>query len=183
MQEIWDRITARLAELDRLTEIRLLPGATSSELASLGRHLGVKLPLELDSFFRIHNGQNGGIGLVFGHTLLPVEQIRKQWDSWRDIDEQEMNRDSAVFMKSSPDGFIKPLYSNNLWIPITHDWSGNHFGLDFDPDFKGQEGQVIMFGADQDTKQLVAHDFPTFVDKFVTHLESAEWQEDSFQLL
>lgn len=182
MQEIWNRITARLVQLDRLTETRLLSGATSTELASLELHLGVKLPVELHDLLAIHNGQEGGIGLVFGHTMLSVEQIRQQWDSWRNIDEEEMNRDCAEFMKSSPDGFIKPLYCNNRWIPITHDWGGNHFGLDFDPDFKGQEEQVITFGTDEDTKQLVARDFPTFVERFVTHLESAAWQEDHFRL-
>lgn len=36
-----------------------------------------------------------------------------------------MNADCADFMPSRPEGYVKPLYTNRLWIPLTTDGSGN----------------------------------------------------------
>mgnify|MGYP006198197397 CR=1 FL=1 len=46
-------------------------------------------------------------------------------------------------------GAVDPAYINPRWIPLTHDGSGNHIGLDFDPWPGGRVGQVILFGRDE----------------------------------
>lgn len=176
MQHYWDRVTARLSELGCLAEMNILSGATETELQDLESHLGVQLPEALRAFLKVHNGQGEGAGIAFGFQLLSTQEIRQQWDNWRSIDEEEMNRDCADFMGSSPEGFIKAMYCNKKWIPITHDWGGNHIGIDFDPDEKGHNGQVIAFGRDEDIKRVIAGGFPAFVVQLVEFLERATWQ-------
>lgn len=86
-----------------------------------------------------------------------------------------MNADCADLMASNPKGFIKPVYTNRLWIPLTTDSGGNHVGLDYDPDTKGSVGQVVRFGRDEDTKRLVAASFDDFVSCLVSAMKTARW--------
>ena len=112
---------------------------------------------------------------MYGYQMLSVVEIRASWDNWRAIDEKGMNKDCAVFMSSSPVGFIKPLYTNRHWIPLAHDWGGNYIGLDFDPDIKGTVGQVIRYGRDEDEKKLIATTHNAFLDLLVTDLNKTKW--------
>jgi len=180
MVETWVRIERRLAQLGCLEAMALRPGADAQEIERLETHLGVKLPDSLRQSLAIHDGQDG-FGLAYGTELLSVAGIRQQWDNWRALDEDAMNADSADMMGSAPSGFIKPLYSNRAWIPLTHDAGGNHIGLDFDPDTLGQRGQVIAFGRDEDVKRLLANSFDTFLESCAAWLEAATWNGTHFE--
>jgi cell wall assembly regulator SMI1 len=174
MQDQWMRIKERLESLGCLEQMALLPGASQAQIEALEEHMGVTLPAALKEFLAVHNGQ-GGFGLIYGSEFLSVSGIRQEWDNWRSIDETEMNEDCAEFMGSEPNGFIKPLYCNRAWIPLTHDGGGNHFGLDLDPDILGKSGQVIAFGRDEDIKRLLANSFELFVEECIAWLERAVW--------
>ncbi|WP_185825827.1 SMI1/KNR4 family protein [Xanthomonas sp. SI] len=174
MHEQWNRIESRLAELGCLDAIALRQGTDLAALHGLEQHLGVALPDSVKTFLLAHDGQDGP-GLFFGQQLLSVAGIRAQWDTWRSIDEAEMNADCAEFMRSDPEGAIKPMYCNRAWIPLTHDWGGNHHGLDFGPDIQGHSGQIIAFGRDEDTKVRLASDFQKYVETLIEWLQSATW--------
>lgn len=174
MEQMWDRIERRLAELGCLEAMALRPGADPQAIAHLEQHLGVALPDAVRRFLAIHDGQDGS-GLMFGDTLLSVAAIERQWNGWRELDEAEMNADCADFMASEPAGVIKPMYCNPAWIALTHDGGGNHVGLDFDPDTLGQPGQVIAFGRDEDTKRLLANSFSEYLENTIAWLERARW--------
>ncbi|MBH1542146.1 SMI1/KNR4 family protein, partial [Stenotrophomonas maltophilia] len=104
-----------------------------------------------------------------------------QWQGWREIEAAGMNEDCAEFMESSPAGVVKPMYTNARWIPLTHDGGGNHMGLDFDPDSDGAEGQMITFGADEDTKYLLAPTFAEFAEKAVEWISQASWNGENLE--
>ncbi|NHZ90783.1 KNR4-like cell wall assembly/cell proliferation coordinating protein [Massilia sp. CCM 8733] len=174
MEQLWARIERRLAELGCLDKMALRPGADPQAIAQLERHLGVVLPDPVKRFLAIHDGQDG-TGLVDGYTLLSIAGIQQQWDGWRELDEEAMNADCADSMGSEPAGTIKPMYTNPAWIALTHDYGGNHVGLDLDPDLLGQPGQVIAFGRDEDVKRLLANSFPEYMDIYVAWLERARW--------
>ena len=55
-----------------------------------------------------------------------------------------------------PEGAVDPAYINPRWIPLTHDGSGNHIGLDMDPWPGGRVGQIILYGRDEDVKTVLA---------------------------
>lgn len=174
MKERWDQIKERLAELKCLNEMKLRAGASSTAIRALQDHIDIELPESLKAFLSVHDGQDG-FGLFRGYQLLSTDGIRREWDNWRSIDEEEMNRECADFMASAPEGFIKPMYTNRLWIPLTSDAGGNHFGLDYDPDHLGCVGQAIAFGRDEDTKRLLASDFAAFVEQCTAWLRAAKW--------
>ncbi|TKC80195.1 KNR4-like cell wall assembly/cell proliferation coordinating protein [Trinickia terrae] len=175
MKAQWDRIEQWLSTKGCLEQMRLRAGASTSGIEGLEAHLGVRLSESLKAFLSVHDGQDETVGLVGGELLLSIEGIRQEWDLWRSLDEEAMNADSADFMASHPEGFIKPMYTNRLWIPLTKDWGGNHIGLDYDPDEKGSSGQVIRFGRDEETKRLIADSFEDFVGKLVLAVGASEW--------
>jgi cell wall assembly regulator SMI1 len=155
--------------------MNLREGASRESLASLEEHLGVALPKSVWEFLAIHDGQDRGPGLTDSGYILSVGGIRANWNMWRDIDEDEMNEDCAELMRSQPEGFIKAMYTNPRWIPLTSDEGGNHIGLDFDPAELGSLGQVIAFGRDEDTKRLLANSFEAFVENLANSLVGLKW--------
>ncbi len=178
MPTTWDDLEALAGRTGQLGALALRAGASTAALDDLERHLGVTLPPSLRAFLAAHDGQErAGRGLFFGSEFLGVEGIRAQWDTWRGIDEDAMNADCADDMGSQPAGVVRPLYTNRGWIPLTHDFGGNHVGLDFDPDVAGHPGQVITFGRDVEVKRLVAPDFDAFLDRFAD-----QWRSGPFTL-
>lgn len=171
---IWNAIKAILIEKGCLDQMELRPGSSEQALRDLEQHVGVALPGLLRDLLLIHDGQ-AGHGLLLGWQMLSADAIRCAWDGWRNIDEADMNADCAEFMASEPPGTIKPMYTNSRWIPLTHDAGGNHHGLDFDPDLHGTLGQLIVFGSDEDTKVLIAHDFAAFMARAIQWLRDAHW--------
>ncbi len=60
-------------------------------------------------------------------ALLPLPDLLQNWDQWAGFEAQE---DMDEFAASNPEGFVQPKYSTRGWIPLTHDGSGNHIGVD-----------------------------------------------------
>ena len=156
----------------------LRPGATNRDITDLERHAGVVFSSTVREFYLTHDGQDGS-GLMFGQSLLSIAAVRAKWDVWRSLDEEAMNADCAEFMRSDPPGVIRPMYCNRAWVPLTHDHSGNHIGLDFDPGRIGARGQIIAFGRDEDTKRLIAENFDMLLELHVAWLGRANWNGSS----
>lgn len=174
MKNIWADIERKLSQLGCLDAMALRPGAGADDIAALERHLGTSLPEDLKHSLAIHDGQDS-FGLAQGCELLSIAGIRQQWDNWRDLDEDDMNAELAEDMGSDPQDAIKPMYCNRAWIPLTHDGSGNHIGLDFDPGPNGQRGQVITFGRDEEIKRLIADGFESWLVSCSSWLDGAAW--------
>jgi cell wall assembly regulator SMI1 len=152
------------------------PPATDDDIKRLQSVTSLSLPPEAEAFYRVHNGQRLGIrGVLFGIELLSIDRIIENWRNWESVSGDGLNEDLADSMSSKPPDYIKPLYSNLQWLPLTHDQGGNHIGLDFDPASKGTCGQVIAFGRDFDEKKLIAPDFGRFIDMFIVELNTIDW--------
>jgi cell wall assembly regulator SMI1 len=177
MSEGWTEIIDVLRREKLLVACKLNEAATPEEIAALEAHVGQSLPTSLKAFLSAHNGQaaNAKLGLYAGREVLSTKSIALQWDTWRSIDETAMNADCAEFMTSEPPGTIKPMYTNRCWIPLTHDYAGNHVGLDFDPDTGGRRGQVIAYGRDEDQKLLLAPSFEEFLPILIAEIRAADW--------
>ena len=74
-----------------------------------------------------------------------------------------------------PEGTVDPAYINPRWIPLTHDGSGNHIGLDFDPWPAGRIGQVILYGRDEEVKAVLAESLGGFLDWLAGLLENGNF--------
>jgi cell wall assembly regulator SMI1 len=82
-----------------------------------------------------------------------------------------------------PEGAVDPAYINPRWIPLTHDGSGNHIGLDFDPWPRGRVGQVILFGRDEDVKAVLAESLGKFLEWIADLLESGNFRLEAEELV
>ena len=87
MREQWEQIERILRTYNCLDQVGLRQGASDDKIAALESHLGVNFPDSLRTFLAIHDGQDGRAGLGGGEQLLSAEQIQREWDVWRSLDE------------------------------------------------------------------------------------------------
>jgi cell wall assembly regulator SMI1 len=179
-----DTIAAMTAILTRLTG--LIPGelllrlpATDADLTVAETHLGQQLPADVRALYRLHDGQHQytpqdprfAAGLFTGEPYLPLHHMMANWDDWAGF-EAEDGMDE--FAASHPEGFVQPKYSTRGWIPLTHDGSGNHIGVDLNPAAGGVVGQVITFGADDDEHQVLAPSLLSYLEQVADLIESGD---------
>jgi len=179
MSDFWTEIENHFRDKVSMSIFKLNPSASQSEITDLEEHLGVELPLSLKEILLKHNGQDSGVGLFFGLQFLSVSGIKSQWDTWYSLKDDGLNEELSDSMSSRPTGFIKALYLNPKWIPLTFDYGGNHIGIDFDPDQQGKIGQIIAFGRDDDQKKLFANSFDEFIALFLEQLSCLKWSIDT----
>ena len=156
---------------------RLNPPASEVALAAFQRQAGVRLPRAWHTLYRWHDGENDDrFGHIFGLPLLPIREVEAQWTAWKDVLGGFHGDRYKVRGGAWPAGAVDPAYINPRWIPLTHDGSGNHIGLDFDPWPKGRIGQVILFGRDEDVKAVVAQSLGGFLERVATLLETGNYR-------
>ena len=175
MNTQWERIEAWLADHTPYLLRDLRKGAAPAMLAKLEAQIQRDLPAPVRAFYAVHDGQRSECpkGLFYSLQFMPLARVLESQRLWAEL--VDMNDELAYAMSSSPSGHIKPVYANPLWIPFAHDQSGNHLGIDLDPDVAGSQGQVIVFGRDENRKRLVAQSFEAFVDMFVGQLEAGNF--------
>lgn len=175
MKAQWERIEAWLAAYAPYLLRDLRKGAAAPALAKLESQILRGLPESVRAFYAIHDGQKSVCpkGLFYSLRFMPLARVLESQRLWAGL--VDMNDELRHAMSSSPSGHIKPLYANAPWIPFADDQSGNHLGIDLDPDAQGREGQVIVFGRDENCKRLVAQSFEEFIDMFVGQLEGGNF--------
>jgi cell wall assembly regulator SMI1 len=94
----WKRIE-RWAE-DNYTELfdNLCEGATQNDVNELEHYLECTLPVDIRESIMVHDGQErGGLptGILFGCMLLDCEEIVEEWQNWRTVNEQFLQRGSS----------------------------------------------------------------------------------------
>ena len=148
------------------------PPATVAEIAAFENLVGFKMPHSYHQLYRWHDGENDDRwGHLYGLPLLPLLAAGAEWKSWvRVLADFKGNR-YAVPGGAWPQEAVDPAYINLRWIPLTHDGSGNHIGLDFDPWPGGRVGQVILFGRDEDVKAVLAESLGRFLEWIADLLE------------
>lgn len=72
--------------------------------------------------------------------------------------------DNTLPLTSTPEGAIRKKYFHVKWIPLISDFGGNYIGIDLDPDTNGIEGQVIIFGRDEEDMIVLADSWEGFLD-------------------
>lgn len=153
------------------------PPATEMQLDAFERLVGIKLPQAFHQLYRWHDGEESDRwGHIYGIPLLPLQEAGSQWTAWNGVLSEIGGDRYKVSGGGWPEGAVDPAYINPRWIPLTHDGSGNHIGLDFDPWPRGRVGQVILFGRDEDTKVVLAESLCKFFEWVVELLESGNFR-------
>jgi cell wall assembly regulator SMI1 len=173
-----------LARLDAWYAAHLPPGnyvfnppATDEQLNAFERLVGVPLPRSYRQLYRWHDGEEDDRwGHVYGLPLLSLHEAASQWRAWNRVLADFHGDLYRIRGGAWPKGAVDPAYINPRWIPLTHDGSGNHIGVDFDPWPAGRVGQVILYGRDEDVKAVLAPSLGSFLDWIADLLESGNFR-------
>lgn len=111
-----------------------------------------KLPEDFINFYSEVNGEENPIGSILGFTLMPLEQIRMEYDHL-------CNSSYPLNITSHSEGVIQEGKYNSMWIPIASDAGGSFFALDLDPGVNGVIGQIITIDHESDISYVVANSF------------------------
>jgi cell wall assembly regulator SMI1 len=153
------------------------PPATDADLDSFERLIGFNLPRAYRQLYRWHDGEEDDRwGHIYGLPLLSLDAAGSQWKAWNTVLAGFGGNRYEIPGSGWPEGAVDPAYINPRWIPLTHDGSGNHIGLDFDPWPAGRIGQVILYGRDEDVKAVLAPSLGTFLDWIADLLESGNFR-------
>ncbi|KAL1710074.1 hypothetical protein EV121DRAFT_193610 [Schizophyllum commune] len=163
-------------------------GILPQDLAQIEMQFGFALPAVVRESYLITDGQEAessvgcSLGLFFGLSLLPMEEVLDEWRFWREVDDDPTtgaNPRLREMMQSIPTGWIRKEYSQRGWIPLIADRAGNYVGVDLNPAEGGKPGQVIVFGRDFDTKVVLWRGegqagWANWLASFVDELEAGE---------
>ncbi|KAJ9106767.1 hypothetical protein QFC19_003080 [Naganishia cerealis] len=183
LNQTWTRIKRVIAEHVPELLDSLNPPIDPMQLKRIEGELGFMLPPSVRDSYLCADGQDPSAdfkeGMFFGLTLLPLEDVLREWSFWRRVEYDPatgQNPDILVMMSSIPPGWVKPLYACRGWLPLIADKCGNYVGVDLDPPSYthgangpdpgnaasgskprqsatgGSWGQVILFGRDFDRK-------------------------------
>ena len=153
------------------------PPATDEQLDSFEQLVGVTLPHAYRELYRWHDGEEDDRwGHIYGLPLLSLKEAADQWKAWNRVLADFGGDRYKIKGASWPEGAVDPAYINSRWIPLTHDGSGNHIGVDFDPRPAGRVGQVILYGRDEDVKAVLAPSLGAFLDWIADLLENGNFR-------
>jgi cell wall assembly regulator SMI1 len=148
------------------------PPASEQQLDSFERIVGIRLPRSYRQLYRWHDGEDDDRwGHIYGLPLLSLRAAAFQWNAWNAVLADFGGDRYKIAGDAWPKGAVDPAYINPRWIPLTHDRSGNHIGVDFDPWPAGRVGQLILYGRDEDVKAVLAPSLGSFLDWIADLLE------------
>ncbi|MBB1423564.1 SMI1/KNR4 family protein [Pseudoalteromonas sp. SG43-7] len=120
---------------------------------------GFEFPTILKDFLTLHNG-------IEKTGFMNAQTILKEWSDWQ-TPYQKWTQEDLLDTYSSNDGTVLPLYCTPYWIPFFDQGCGNFYAIDLAPNSKGKPGQVISFGADQESGYLQAHSLAELIAGFM----------------
>lgn len=172
MRDAWTRIERWLEAHAPEPRGILNPGASEEEIAALEREVGLRLPDDVRESLRIHDGQAPDApGLINACELLSTARIAGEWRAWKEL------LDGGDFddAESDPAPGIRGDWWNAAWIPLTHDFGGNHDCLDLDPAPGGRAGQIISMWHDDAERRVLAGSFREWLSAFADGLENGDY--------
>lgn len=185
MQAIWEPIEAWLAvhAADLLDTLR--PGATAAEIEEAENFLGVSLPEDVKTSYRIHDGQWAAedkadlqqwkdYGLYNMHQLLSLARMKNNWRVWQDVNENLEPKYKWVTLES---GKTIATWSDKF-IPLSSDGCGDAYFLDLSALLMGGNvGQIIEYH-DCDGLYMTAPSFRAWLETFAADLEAGQYWYD-----
>ena len=165
---LWSQLTTWYTQQIPEFADTLNPGALEEEIRELDEEVrrvtGTSLPSALVEIYKVNAGQKefAVAGAFFGLPFLSPQDVLKQWLDWRSIADTDPELADEVVNTSYPRGAVRLQYMNPGHIPFSYDGAGNHLGIDLSPGPKGNVGQVINFGRDQDDRFVLADSLETF---------------------
>ena len=156
-------------------------GASNEDFERLEELIGGPLPEEFKNFYSLYDGQeeDESLGIFFGIRPLPLFEIAREFESWANTSASFSDSEgpSGGRIQTFPPNHVR-INSAEKWIPFTHDYSGNHIGIDLAPALKGSPGQIINFGTSEHPIFVLGKSFGEFLQRVVGELESGNFRID-----
>ena len=148
----------------------LNPGLSQEEVEATQ---AIAASQELRELYRLANGESKmGVGFFFGLRFMPIDELSRTAQLWRDIAQSDPElADDGEFHSSDPDAAITTKYINSGWIAFAHDYGGNHLSVDTAPGPAGTAGQIINSGRDEERKRVIAGNLGSFLNWMADSLE------------
>jgi len=128
--------------------------------AEFENEAGFAFPAILKSFLTLHNG-------VENTAFMSVQRILKEWRDWQSI-YNEWTQEELFDTDNESNIKTVPMYVTPYWVPFFNLGGGNFIALDFAPNSQGTAGQVISFGADEQSAIYEAKTLSEFLKGFIT---------------
>lgn len=132
--------------------------------AEFENEAGFVFPAILKAFLTLHNG-------VENTAFMGAQCILKEWRDWQSI-YNEWTQEELFDTDNESNVKTLPMYVTPYWVPFFNLGGGNFIALDFAPNIKGTPGQVISFGADEQSAIYEAKTLSEFLKGFITTDES-----------
>ncbi|CAM2816758.1 SMI1/KNR4 family protein [Pseudoalteromonas distincta] len=117
-------------------------------------------PAILKSFLTLHDG-------VENTAFMSAQSILKEWRDWRSV-YNEWTQEELFDTGNESNIKTLPMYVTPYWVPFFSLGGGNFIALDFAPNSQGTAGQVISFGADEQSATYEAKTLSEFLAGFIT---------------
>ncbi|MEC2074778.1 SMI1/KNR4 family protein [Metabacillus fastidiosus] len=163
---LWKRIIEKGLNVETgfKEKLNLQPGAREEDFQLIETALGVTLPEEMKSFYRVYNGQNWASEFecfVRNLTLSPISEIIDNWKFIQEeFDPDEFDDDLAADIGTE----LKPVLWNPKWIPIAENGGGDYLCIDTDPSEAGSAGQILYFWHDWGDRSIEAKSLFEFIE-------------------
>ena len=128
--------------------------------AEFENEAGFAFPAILKSFLTLHNG-------VENTAFMDAQRILKEWRDWQSI-YNEWTQEELFDTDNESNIKTVPMYVTPYWVPFFNLGGGNFIALDFAPNSQGTAGQVISFGADEQSATYEAKTLSDFLAGFIT---------------
>ncbi|MCH9693963.1 MAG: SMI1/KNR4 family protein [Gammaproteobacteria bacterium] len=163
----------------------LNPGADDADIDVLEKAFGQPLPQSYRDSLKTHNGESDGWPYrVFADmgAYHSTESALNDYNMYLDITGRMPDFDEAELAAQIADdiitveGSVQPLSFSTDWLPIMNCNGDVFWALDFAPASGGQRGQVIQIDMEGCYWGVVAPDFETFFEQYVSALEAGEYE-------
>lgn len=177
----WQRIIKRQPTTQLGTGRLFAPPATQEEIQFTERQLGVGLPEDFTTSYRMYNGQlddSPGIILPHAHSFLPSPRYRfmslaQTLIDWRGLKNVGFEAESNPRRTACDPGIRQALWLPG-WIPFATNGASDYYCIDLSPAPDGTSGQVITFHHENSERSLLASSFGVFLEILATALERGD---------
>ena len=184
--DLWTKYVAWLERNAPLAHANLAGPASAQEIAEVERVTGYALPEGVKDVWRLNNGQketmiatttNDAVVCIPTLSFLSTGLTVSIWRVWDQLRRTDAGIEELQSGGSSPEeGVVQPLYTHAGWIPLWSDPTGADFiGVDLAPGEKGQVGQIINFGRDEEEHRCYAPRFEDLLQILLDEVESGAW--------
>src|SRR5262249_20567480 len=131
---------------------------------------------ELKELLQLHDGQHEETrrGLIEGWILLGCEGIGGTSRGLAKLTDEGDFED----LVAEGDGNVKGDWWNKAWIPFLESPGGDYLCIDMDPDEGGEQGQIIEFRHDDETRSVRAGSLAALLEEFAAELEDDRYSVD-----